>query len=60
LLLILSLAASGLLLSLAAIPRGWVLRYEFVGRLGDNRAGLRIAGAILIVESVVIALMLMR
>jgi hypothetical protein len=60
LLLILSLAAAGLLLSLAAVPRAWTLRYGFVGRLGDVRAGLRMAGTILIVESAVVALMLMR
>jgi hypothetical protein len=60
LLLILSLAAAGVLLTVAAVPRAWMLRHGFVARLGDARAGLRMAGTILIVESVVVALMVMR
>jgi hypothetical protein len=60
LLLILSLTSAALLLSLAAVPRAWTVRYGFAGRLLDVRAGLRMAGTILIVESVVVALTVMR
>jgi hypothetical protein len=60
LLLVLSLAAASLLLSLASIPRAWTVRYAFAGRLVDIRGGLGLAGTILIVESVVVTLVLMR
>lgn len=60
LLLILSLAAAGLLLALAAIPRAWTFHYGFAARLGDIRVGLGMAGTLLLVESVFVALMLTR
>jgi hypothetical protein len=60
LLLILSLAAAGLLLALAAIPRAWTFHYGFAARLDDIRVGLGMAGTLLLVESVLVALMLTR
>jgi hypothetical protein len=57
-LLIFAFAASALLLTLAAMPSAWSVRYGFSARLFDVRVGMAMAGAIILVESVVVTLML--
>jgi hypothetical protein len=57
-LILLSFAASALLLALAALPPAWSVRYGSLARLVDLRVGMAMAGAIILVESVVVTLML--
>jgi hypothetical protein len=56
-LLILAFAASALLLALAAMPPAWSVRYGLTARLVDVRVGMAMAGAIILVESVLVTLM---
>lgn len=57
-LLILSFAVSVLLLALAAMPPAWSVRHGFTARLVDFRVGMAGAGALILVESVLVTLLL--
>lgn len=52
------LGVSALLLTLAAIPPAWSIRFGFSARLGDVRGGLALAGAIILIECGFVALLL--
>jgi hypothetical protein len=57
-LLIGSFGASALLFALAAVPPAWGGRFGFPARLIDFRTGLALAGGIALIESLLVAVLL--